>query len=542
MKPLNSWSLVLVFAGLGCVFSARAQVELFGDSFEGTKLVGLSSAEAARFLSHATYGPTDASVSEVLATDLDTWIDNQIAIPITRQRPFLENLASQQGVDDGDRRDRWAWTAVYGQDQLRQRVAFALSQIFVISREGLGGDLVGLAEYYDLLARNAFGNYRELIEEVSLSPQMGRYLSHLRNRKANDRRGTKPDENYAREIMQLFSIGLIKLNVDHTPVLINGQTVPTYDQDVIAEMAKVFTGWTYANSQSFFQGERNYLPMVCFEDEHELGAKEILDGTIIPAGQSCEEDLEQTLDVIFAHPNVAPFISRQLIQRLVMSSPPPAYIERVASKFNDNGSGQRGDLEAVVRAILLDPLARRAPQADGLGKLREPLLKLITMQRAFSAQPAPDNQSMGLPFNSPYRQNPLAAPTVFNFYSPNYKLPGEVEAAGLFSPEFQIIDEGSIATTANDLWQKSWNSYTAQSNPPNNRPVLMVDDLLPLLSDAPALVEEMNRRLMYGTMSTGMRTALINLVESYPSNGNDHRKVLGLIHLVAISPEFAVQR
>ncbi len=533
------WTLAL---GVAFCNIASAQIELFAEDFEAPEQRKLTAYQAARFLSQATFGPSVDSIAALQQSTPAAWIDQQMALPPSLQRPFLENLSNQGvGINGSTRRDRWGWNATYGEDQLRQRVAWALIQVLVISADGMGSDHFGLTEYYDILTRNAFGNYRDILEEVSLSPQMGRYLSHLRNRKANPNRGTKPDENYAREIMQLFSIGLVKLNIDHTPILNNGEPVPTYDQDVISELAKVFTGWTYANSETFFRGELNYLPMVCYENEHEPGPKVILDGQVIPDGQTCEEDLQDALDIVFDHPNVGPFVSRQLIQRLVMSNPPPQYIARVATVFNNNGSGVRGDMGAVVRAILLDPVARQAPQATAFGKPREPLLKLIAMYRALDAAPPPNNRSMSIPFSG-YGQTPLGSPTVFNFYSPNYQAPGEIQKAGLYSPEFQIVDEGTIATSANDLFNKSWNSYTAETNQDTNRPSVDVDDFVAMLGDAPALVDELDFRFMYGTMSSSMRQTLINLIESFPSNGNNHRKVLGVIHLVMLSPEFAVQR
>ncbi|MEM9183301.1 MAG: DUF1800 domain-containing protein, partial [Pseudomonadota bacterium] len=545
LSAVNVWRAVMLAGGLACLAVGtvvQAQGARFADGFEPVGQRSLTQFEAARILTQATYGPTPAEIAALQQSDLETWFNNQLSAPISLQRPFLENLAATQGVTNGDRRSRWGSIAIYGEDQLRQRIAWALSQILVISQQGMGNDIFGLAEYYDLLARNAFGNYRQLLEEVSLSPQMGRYLSHLRNRKANPNRGTLPDENYAREIMQLFSIGLVKLNLDHTPMLDNqGQPLPTYDQTVIGEMAKIFTGWTYANSETFFRAEVNYLPMVCFEEEHEPGEKVLLDGAVVPAGQSCEEDLTDALDIIFNHPNVGPFISRQLILKLVTSNPPPEYVARVAQVFNNNGSGVRGDLEAVVRAILFDPVARGMAQPAPYGRPREPLLKLIAMYRAFNAVPAPDGRSVNIP-TGPYAQSPLFAPTVFNFYSPSYQAPGEIQQAGLVSPEFQIIDEGTIATAANHLFNQGWNGNTGQTNPPTNRPAVNVEDLITLLDDPAVLVDELDLRMLHGSMSSALRQALIATVEAYPSFGNDDRKVYGLIHLLLVSPEFAVQR
>ena len=331
-----------------------------------------------------------------------------------------------------------------GSDQLRQRVAWALSQILVTSQVSLANRYpFGLADYYDMLAHHAFGDFRQLIEEVTLHPMMGVYLSMLGNRKPNAELNIRPDENYARELMQLFTIGLVELNADGTPKLdAHNQPIPTYDQAVVEGFAHVFTGWHWACTfgspgNCGFSNTRGtvpnqILPMQLFPEEHDTGAKRLLTypnavKSVIPAGQTAEQDLADALDNIFHHPNVGPFISRQLIQRLVTSNPSPAYVARVSAVFDDDGTGQRGNLGAVVRAILLDAEARApASTADpDASKLKEPVLRLTQLWRAYDGRAA-NGRYFNINPSVDFGQGPLQAPSVFNFYSPFYAPPGEI--------------------------------------------------------------------------------------------------------------------
>lgn len=553
MKSLIFSSLVLLLAAT----PAQAVDLLFRANFQPVTDAPASDAEAARFLTQATFGPTRDDIAQLRRVGIGQWLDQQMSMPPTLARPHLEALnASAGSVDQNDRLDRWFHTALYGRDQLRQRMAYALSQIVVISDQdgNLNGQPIMVGEYQDILARRAFDNYRSLLGEITRSPMMGIYLTYLRNRAAYTPNGATqpilPDENYAREIMQLFTIGLVKRNLDFSPRLDGqGQPIPTYSQDTIVNLARVFTGLTYANSTSFTSGPRTFAPMVCFpinaqgQTYHDNAAKVLLDGFNSPAVPNtvagCNLDLENALTHLFAQSNVAPFISRQLIQRFVTSNPSPQYIARVAAVFNNNGSGGRGDLAAVLRAILLDSEARNYAGNTG-GKVREPLLRLVALQRAFRARPTANGEYQVT--TSDYLQRPLGAPTVFNFYEPDYQQPGPIAAQGLYSPELQILSESTVVTIANSINTRTFSSWVGMTNPPNNRPLIDLADLTPLTTNPAALVNEIDLRMTYGRMSTAMKTVLVNMLGAMPSNTTSTRRVLAVIHLVAISPEFSVQR
>ena len=342
-------------------------------------------------LNQATFGATDTGTSEVVSLGIDAWVDNEIAKPASLQLPELQNRPIPQFLFQlqPDRVDIWFRNVVTGDDQLRQRVAFALSEVLVVSERGVLANFpYALADYYDVLARNAFGNYRDLLEEVTLHPAMGVYLSMLGNEKPNAALNIRPDENYARELMQLFSIGLVELNLDGTVVMdAQNQPVPTYDQAVIEGFAHVFTGWNWAGFANFQFARptdtNRTQPMQLYPDFHDTGAKLLLNGVTLPAGRSGSQDLSDALDNIFNHPNVGPFVAIRLIHRLVTSNPSPSYVARVASVFNDNGQGVRGDLGAVVKAVLTDEEARPELRMELDGKIKEPLLRLTQLWRAY---------------------------------------------------------------------------------------------------------------------------------------------------------------
>ncbi|MFZ1390506.1 MAG: DUF1800 family protein [Dokdonella sp.] len=526
---------------------------LFANSFEiPTDLPG-NDAEAARFLTQATYGPTLAEIARLRTIGYSEWFRQEFNKPATSARTYMELVNAnriadgQSGVSHNNRLDRWFHTAAIGSDQLRQRTAFALSQILVISDQNstLSGEPIQVSEYWDILARNAFGNYRDVLDEVTWNPSMGKYLSHFRNRKASPDGLRQPDENYAREVMQLFTIGLIERNLDFSPILSGGQPIPTYNQSVVTNYAKVFTGFNYNNATTISNGTNTYLRMTCIQGEHDTTATTVIGGTTIPAGQNCPVDVDDGIDLLFAHPNAAPFVSRQLIQRFVSSSPSPAYIQRVAEKFQDNGYGERGDLGAVIMQVLLDPEARSAPTVNS-GKPREPLLKLTAMWRAWDAQmPAADsyaNIAMGM--TSPtgtFGQRPLGADTVFNFFEPDYQQPGIIAVAGLFSPEFQTLNESTLTSSSNSYYTYSWNSYVGMSSPPNNRPLLNLAPLVGLASNPAAMVDEINKRMLYGSMSSGMRATLLNML-TFMDGATAIDKARTLVYVTALSPEYAVQR
>lgn len=535
-------------------------------------------AEAARFLTQATFGPCQGEAMRLRELGYERWITEQLAMPATLTRPWLDSLVTNPSfsLNSGHRVDRWHAQAVYAPDQLRQRMAFALSQIMVIADSGGINDRM-VAEYQDLLARNAFGTYRNLLQEVSLSPTMGQWLTWVRNRAAYASGGSTilPDENYAREVMQLFSFGLVKLNLNGT-VQTDGQgnPLPTYNNAIIAELARVFTGVTYANSTNFTNstGANFMAPMVCWpinaqgQTFHDNAAKTIFDSITLPAVPNtvagCTADLNAALDAIANHGSVAPFMARRLIQRFVTSNPSPAYIQRVATVFNNNGSGVRGDLGAVVRAILLDPEARAAPSGD-FGKLREPQLRMTALWRALNTvagqlEPPTNangttntnvgNLSMSIGFvNSDFGQRPLSSPTVFNFFEPDYQAPGPIANQDLYSPEFQILTESTITRMNNTIRNRGIDWFVGMTNPQPTWPLVQLDDLSAIVTPAnatthAALVDEINQRLMYGSMSTGMRSTLITMLNGLAAGTSARDRVRNALYVTLFSPEFAVQK
>ncbi|MBI2382190.1 MAG: DUF1800 domain-containing protein [Gammaproteobacteria bacterium] len=492
-------------------------------------------AEAARFLTQASFGADDASIAEVQALGYAGWLDAQLALPASRHRPRLDALGRE--ITRMDRVEAWWYLSLRAPDQLRQRLAFALSELFVVSdKDSLAKQEAALASYYDLLADNAFGNYRSLMEQVTLSPIMGEYLSMLGNEKAQPEKNIRPDENFARELMQLFSIGLVQLDPDGTVKKDGmGASLPTYDQPVIEGYARVFTGWTFGNAERFrFPRQRDYvLPMKAWPAFHEPGEKTLLDGQVLPAGQTPEQDLAAALDSIFQHANVGPFVSRQLIQRLASSNPSPAYVARVAAVFDDNGQGVRGDLGAVVRAILLDPEAR-----DGAVKLKEPVLRLSQLWRAFHAQ-AGNGRYLYDP-DAEFLQSPLRANSVFNFFSPFYVQPGDIAAAGLVSPEFQILNESSITQTTNRLLTQALWRYQGMSNPKPEYILLDIARERALAGDIAALSERLNQLLLAGRMSDLLRSELARHLATVPATKPNER-VTEALSLIVTSPEYAIQ-
>lgn len=432
---------------------------------------------------------------------------------------------------------------VNGSDQLRQRVALALSEIMVISANGnsMFQHPEAMATYWDVLAQDAFGNFRQLLEDVTLNPGMGDYLDMVHNDKPNAQKNTEPNENYAREIMQLFTIGLYKLNQDGSQQLDNsGQPIPTYDQDVVEGYAHVFTGWywyqTGTPSWNFAPPEYRH-PMLAFPTHHDTGAKTLLNGVTLPAGQTQAQDLQNGLDLIFNHPNVGPFIAQRLIQRLVTSNPSPGYISRVAGVFANNGSGVRGDLKAVVQAVLLDPEARNLTASNSYGHEREPLIRLASLYRAFNASASSGKFVVN---NSTFNfgQEALYAPSVFNFFSPFYSQPGAIQSAGLAAPEFQITTDTTAITSANKM-----RSAVYQKPNPNNPDAIVLDlsGQTQLASNPTSLVDSLNLLLMSGEMSSNMRSIVINAVTQIPA-ANTLERAQTAVHLIVTSPEFVIEK
>ena len=508
--------------------------------------VKLTEIEAAEFLNRSTFGATREGIDELVELGIEDWLSAQYAARPSYLRAYLQTLPDQDAIYHHHRVNAWWLQSVHGPDQLRQRVAFALSQIFVTSdRSGaLEGHQMGLANYYDIFVRNAFGNYRDILEQVTLSPVMGVYLSMLGNQKPDVENNIRPDENYAREVMQLFTIGLVELNTDGSSVM-NGANnpVPSYDQDIIEGFAHVFTGWTFANAESYRWPERNMLlPMEPFEEYHDTGSKTLLNGFVVPAGQTADEDLQMALDNLFEHPNVGPFISHKLIQRLVTSNPTPEYIARVARVFNNNGQGVRGDMQAVIEAILTDDeaLNGRENLPNQFGKLREPLIRTAHFWRAFDALAGNGEFNFGYP-DYVYGQAPQSAPHVFNFYSPFYQPPGELSQQSMAAPEFQINTSNNLTGYTNSLLGGTiWKNEEVDND--EQLVYRNMANYMALAEDTAALVDELALVFMAGNISSTMRDELIAYADGFSENTSDFRKVLELTFLILSSAEYTVQQ
>jgi uncharacterized protein (DUF1800 family) len=420
-----------------------------------------------------------------------------------------------------------------------------LSEVLVVSLNsaGLANRPYALPAYYDVLVRDAFGNYRQLLEDITLNPAMGAYLDMLQNDKANASGTRLPNENYARELMQLFSIGLYNLNLDGSLTLSSsGFPIATYGQDAVLGTAAVMTGWTYAQpgvaNPVFRPGIQDWRdPMINIASRHQTTAKTILNGVALPADQTAAQDLKTALDTIFNHPNVGPFLCRQLIQRLVTSNPSPGYIYRVASVFNDNGQGVRGDLKAVVRAILMDYDARVGfVTTQGAGHQREPVVRVTNLLRAFNAT-SPSGKSSVRNAYANLAEEAMHSPTVFNFFGPDYAAPGAIAAAGLKSPEFEITTDTTVISAANYLRT----AINTGLGPSSDRITLSLAAEQTRASDPAGLVDHLNSVLMAGGMSSNMRNIMINAVTQIPSN-NTLERVRTAIYLVVNSPEFVVDK
>ena len=552
---------------------------------------------AARFLLQAAFGPDGVkasdvngvaqNVAEVMQLGFAGWIDDQFTRPICKLEPFV-NYATSNSILAGDnikKQTAW-WNRAMGvpkirpddantvlPDFLRQRVAFALSQIFVVSDrpETLAVQPGGLANYYDMLLTNALGNFRTLLFDVSLHPCMGVYLSHLLNKPpANN---IFPDENYAREVMQLLTIGLWQLNPDGTRQLdAQNQPIPTYNNSNITEFARVFTGLGYAGNNSYSLYPQNFLqPMKLWDAYHDCNPKTLLNGVTLPArapssnpdtGAAALADINAAVDCLFNHPNVGPFIGRQLIQRLVTSNPSPAYVGRIAATFANNGQGVRGDMQAVIKAILLDPEARDpAKMSDPtFGKLREPFLRCVNLAHSFNASAQSGYYALDS-FYLDHVEEPQRSPSVFNFYLPNYSPPGMLNQAGLFAPEFQIINAGSAisgpnyflnAIRNNDLhrWGSGVPAQTVRLD--INQELAMIvpaahinDDVPPGPAfDSDPLLRRLDLALTGGTLLPHQFQVIREAIERIlPGSWQWHKERLSLaIYLIVTSPEFAVQR
>jgi uncharacterized protein (DUF1800 family) len=513
-------------------------------------LFPMSRGEAARLLEQATFGPTRDTIDRAMEMGADAWIDEQITAAPTGypDLPYYPSAAPPD-CDSICRRDNYSLfpvqnkffqNALYGEDQLRQRVAFALGQILVVS-----GNEVNIAyamtEYQQILYSNAFGNYRDILYQVTLNPAMGRYLDMVNNDKPNPTYGIEPNENYARELLQLFSIGTYKLNQNGTVQTVNGVPQEAYDQDAVEGFAHVFTGWTYPtlpggtpvrHNPVYYTGE-----MYQFPGNHDTGEKVLLDGVVLPARDDAYADLNDAIDNIFDHPNVGPFIGKQLIQKLVTSNPSPGYVSRVAAAFADNGSGVRGDMAAVVRAILTDEEARTAPPNADFGKLKEPVLWVAGVLRALNGTtdgvyPRALVPGMG--------QNLFYSPSVFNYYSPTQPLPG---SAALVAPEFGIHNASTAMARANFVNAVVFSNGIAPdpSVPGATGTSVNLSELQALSNDPAALVDHLDLVMMRSAMPAAMRTSIVNAVTAAPAS-DPVLRARTAAYLVATASQFQVGR
>jgi len=517
------------------------------------KPVPNAKADAARLLIQATYGPTMAEIDRVAASGAEAWVNQQFATPpmdthwdyvMVRKGPIGCTVCDSEHINAV--MESFWMQAVRGPDQLRQRTVFALSEIFVVSTVNSAVSIHKDAHssYLDMLSRNAFGNFRTLLEQVSTHPTMGHYLSHYQNMKENPATGQLPDENYAREVMQLFSIGLWELNADGTRKKdAMGRDIPTYGNDDVMGLAKVFTGWSWAGpdtGDSRWHGwrERDWKnQMQNYPQFHSTSEKKFL-GATIPASTSGAQSLKIAMDTLFNHPNVGPFIGRQLIQRFVTSNPSPAYVSRVSAAFNNNGAGVRGDMKAVLRAVLLDTEARDPATSNqqAWGKLREPMVRFGNWMRAFNAASVKGKYAIWNledPVSS-VGQNPLRAPSVFNWFRPGYAPPGAILNRGLVAPEFQIAHETTVTGYANFVTNVVERGYGG-SVKANYAPEVA------LASNPAALMDRLNLLLTAGRMTTGTRQVILDAVNAVPATKPEQR-VHTAVSLTMLSPEFIVQK
>jgi uncharacterized protein (DUF1800 family) len=530
-------------------------------------------AEAARFLAQATFGPTTADIARVRAIGYSAWIDEQFAKPATKLQPFMDRVGRE--TDPYKERLLWSWwrSANSGSDQLRQRAAFALSQIFVISAQNMainGYRNSGPADFYDTLLDGTVRNFRTLLENVSLHPMMGLYLSHFGNKQEDPVTGVRPDENYAREVMQLFSIGLYELNPDGTQKLAAGKPIPTYGQSDIEGLAKVFTGWGWGgllndyfwdkDNAGFVFPELNLTiqPMQPKLDNHSTSEKRFL-GVVVPAQPTTAPNprasLKAAMDRLASHPNVGPFIGRQLIQHMVTSNPSPMYIGRVAAAFN----ASNGDIKATVKAILLDPEARNADFAatPGYGRLREPLLRLTHFTRSLGLTSesgyypvgyliTPGDPDAGVVIS----QDPFFAPSVFNYYRPGYVPPNTtIATAKLVAPQFQIYNEVSNGSWIRAIEIAAEQGYGSECcNLFYNRDITSAYTPEVALANNPdALIDRLNVLLMSGQISAALRADVregINTIAIPATNSADakRKRVQIAVLLMMSSPEYLVQK
>ena len=498
-----------------------------------------TAAEASRFLHQATMGATRAEIDAVAGKGYAAWLDDQFAMArATTHWDWLVaggynvsgNMFNEAGFDAA------MWRQLIAEpDQLRQRVGMALLEMLVVGVGGIGSTFrqFGMAAYVDILWDRAFGNYREILDAVTTNAAMASFLTFMGNRKENAKTGAQPDENYARELMQLFSLGPVQLNMDGSVRMSGGNALETYGPADVSGLARVFTGLTWSGSDNLTP-DRWRNPLVMNASWHETGASSFLGATVSGEGVAA---IKTALDTIFAHPNLPPFVSKQLIQKLVTSNPSPAYVGRVSATFADNGKGVRGDMKAVIRAILLDSEARGAAALSSTtaGKLREPIMRMTAWARAFKVASPSNAWGFGDTSSTTTRlgQSPGRSGSVFNFFRPGYVPPAtKIAEAGLLAPEFQLANEQSVVGYVNYMQiLVGMGAGDAKAD---------YTDILAKATDTAALVDEVNLLLAAGQLSAAtlqtIRTA-VDSVSAAAANGPINRVGIAIL-LTLAAPEF----
>ena len=545
----------------------------------------LASYEAARFLQHAQFSSSEAEIAAVKSQGAAAWLDAQMALnSSTGGYDWL--MQRGYGVIDKNKfyemefqSNYMAWYQIMAApDGVRRRAALALSEFFVVSGAGVGTiswPMFAMGAYWDVLCKNAFGNFRTLLEEITLNIAMGEYLNTLGNQKEDPQSGRLPDENYAREVMQLFSIGLLQLNLDGTPKLgTNGQPIETFTQSDVSNLARVFTGYESDNSDGYSQSAvaptytlRNVgytrRPMVLNPNRHSTLRAEFL-GTVVQAGTDGKTALKMALDTLFNHPNVGPFFGRQMIQRLVCSDPSPAYVARVATIFNNNGKGVRGDLAAVFKAILLDTEATSPAglTSTTFGKLREPMVRTAQWARTFKATSLKGTWKIGNPNYSAVDalgQSPLQAPSVFNFFRPGYVPPSTAMAfSKATAPEFQLVNESTTASYINYLQNFLYQGMyvrapelitSPDTSTPTDGPDIVPDYSaeLALVGNPAGLINRLNLLLCAGQLSTETVNMMVRALSEdgasiYSADNTKRSYVAKAIMFVMCCSEYLVQK
>jgi uncharacterized protein (DUF1800 family) len=528
----------------------------------------ISDEDAARFLLQAQFSASDADIASVRALGYTAWLERQLAQPAGQtgwdwlnSKGYGDALNSANYYDSTYQADYMAWNQlITASDSVRKRLALALSEFFVVSLTGLSFNWRShaMAHYWDTLVAHATSNFRDLLDVITLHPAMGFYLSTKGNKK-EDATGRQPDENYAREVMQLFTIGLVQLNADGTPKLdATGNKQDTYGASDVSNLARVFTGYDFDQRQNVNTvipqtggGTRTVgnttfarLPMLLTASNHSTLAATFL-GVTIPANTAAAAALKIALDTLFNHANTAPFFARQMIQRLATSNPSPAYVARVAAVFNNNGAGVRGDLSKVFAAILLDDEARSAAglAQPEYGKLREPIMRLLQWARSFGVTSTSGAWKIGDLSNAATQlgQSPLRSPSVFNFFRPGYVPPSSALSAGVVAPEFQLVSESSVGGYLNYMMGVISNgissgdisaAYTAE---------------LALVQDAAALVRRLNLLLCAGQLSPANQALIAGALNATPLSASStvtaqRNRVYAAILLVMASAEYLVQK